>query len=204
MGQECGWRHAQKRWSWEFEDFEKESVESWDWTVEAESGISAIGAESWDLYRWGMELDLGRWRCSWVFGSLPTEILNITLLVSKNKSQKLIKPFVPETTESACICVLYYSCDWDHYSCVFQHLPPHLKSMRTGFFSGTFQGKCRLGQVSLESQMSFNSSVHFPLWNYFMSVFAWREVGIISSFYKNKNHGVQHVKYPGRLNSLSD
>ena len=54
-----------------------------------------------------------------IFGSLLTEILNITkcavrwddvsivrivsLPVSKNRSQKLIKPFVPETTESACI-----------------------------------------------------------------------------------------------------
>ena len=27
MGLECGWRHAQKRWSWEFEDFEKTVVE---------------------------------------------------------------------------------------------------------------------------------------------------------------------------------
>ena len=23
MGPVCGWRHAQKRWTWEFEDFEK-------------------------------------------------------------------------------------------------------------------------------------------------------------------------------------
>ena len=27
MELECGWRHAQKRWSWEFEDFEKTVVE---------------------------------------------------------------------------------------------------------------------------------------------------------------------------------
>ena len=26
MGLECGWRHAQKWWSWEFEDFEKMAV----------------------------------------------------------------------------------------------------------------------------------------------------------------------------------
>ena len=24
MGLECGWRHAQKSWSWEFEEFKKE------------------------------------------------------------------------------------------------------------------------------------------------------------------------------------
>ena len=34
MGLECGWRHARKRWSREFEDFEKVSVEKWDWTME--------------------------------------------------------------------------------------------------------------------------------------------------------------------------
>ena len=44
MGQECGWRHARKRLSWEFEEFEKESVESWDWTMVAESWVSAIEA----------------------------------------------------------------------------------------------------------------------------------------------------------------
>ena len=43
---EYGWRHVRKRWSWEFEDFEKESVESWHWTVEADSWVSAIGVWS--------------------------------------------------------------------------------------------------------------------------------------------------------------
>ena len=53
MELECGWRHAQKRWSWEFEYFE--------------------GTVSWVFYRWGMRLsfsDLDRQR--WI------EILNIT------------------------------------------------------------------------------------------------------------------------------
>ena len=28
---ECGWRHARKRWSLEFEDFEKEAVKIGPW-----------------------------------------------------------------------------------------------------------------------------------------------------------------------------
>ena len=47
IGLECGWRHAGKRWSWEFEDFEKESVEGWHWTIQA---------DSWVLCHWVREL----------------------------------------------------------------------------------------------------------------------------------------------------
>ena len=54
MGLECGWRHAQKRWSWEFEVFEKTSVE-----------YSAV--EIWILTVEEVELDLAVERCSWVF-----------------------------------------------------------------------------------------------------------------------------------------
>ena len=39
-GLECGWRHAQTRWSWEFEDFEKTSVEYS--TVERVVGCSTV------------------------------------------------------------------------------------------------------------------------------------------------------------------
>ena len=67
MGLECGWCHVRKRWSWEFEDFEKSQLKldhwgeswvfgrwelgcvrwgrelrSWDWTVEDESWIWAV------------------------------------------------------------------------------------------------------------------------------------------------------------------
>ena len=38
------WRYARKRWSWEIEDFEKESVESWLWTMQADNWVSAIEA----------------------------------------------------------------------------------------------------------------------------------------------------------------
>ena len=44
---ECEWRHARKRWSWEDEDLEKESVEGWHWTMELSVGDLAIESKSW-------------------------------------------------------------------------------------------------------------------------------------------------------------
>ena len=50
MELECEWRHTRKRWSWEFEDFDKESVGSWLW---------AMLADSWVVCHWGRQLKLG-------------------------------------------------------------------------------------------------------------------------------------------------
>ena len=44
MGLGCGWRHARKKWSWEFEDFEKSQLK-WD-----------HGGRELSLGHWGMEL----------------------------------------------------------------------------------------------------------------------------------------------------
>ena len=42
--------------------------------------------------------------------------------VAMDRSQKLINPFVSETTESAVfVYVLYYCCDWNLYGCSIQH-----------------------------------------------------------------------------------
>ena len=108
MGLECGWRHARKRWSWEFEDFEKESVGSWDWTMEAENWALCYWVESWigvveDVVRVlqiSTDRDLNITRCAAWLGSDSTGFAKtlkncVSLLVSKNRSQKLIKPFVP-------------------------------------------------------------------------------------------------------------
>ena len=74
MWLECGWRHVRKRWSWEFEDFEKEAVEGWHWTMQA---------DSWVLCHWSRKLSflpLRRRRLS--FSGLDRrrwiETLNIT------------------------------------------------------------------------------------------------------------------------------
>ena len=49
MGMEYELRHARKRWSWEFEDFEKESVESWHWTMEDESWVFYRCVGGWNF-----------------------------------------------------------------------------------------------------------------------------------------------------------
>ena len=76
MGLECGWRHALKRWSWEFEDFEKKSVGFWP--LKNVVGYSTVEDKSWVFYRWGMWFsfsDLNRQR--WI------ETLNITRYVAR-------------------------------------------------------------------------------------------------------------------------
>ena len=104
MGLECGWRHAEKRWSWVFEDFEKESVESWIW----------IG---WGFGHWVEELSFSD--LYWQF-DYERLLRIVSLLVSKNRSQKLINTFVPETKESACFR-LYMYCVLHMYTCNIQH-----------------------------------------------------------------------------------
>ena len=104
---------------------------SWDWTIEAESWVSAIVARvgysavgSWILTVgffgslpsgiW----DITRWAARWDGVSI-VRIVSLSLLVSPwIEVKKLIKPFVPETTESACIvfciciciCKVYNKC----------------------------------------------------------------------------------------------
>ena len=99
MRLERGWRHAQKRWPWEFEDFEKESVESWYWTMEADSWVLCHWVGSW-VFRISTGSDELR-------SKTPRNVPNVGsgvyivwwqktfkncvfLLVSKNRSQKLI------------------------------------------------------------------------------------------------------------------
>ena len=49
MGLECGWRHAQKRWAENLEDFEKESVEfrPWCWEIGVRPWCWEIGVRPW-------------------------------------------------------------------------------------------------------------------------------------------------------------
>ena len=67
MRLESEWRHARKRWSWEFEDFEKESVGSWLGPCRQTVGLPAIEADSWSwvstmvLRSCGLTRQLGFW-----------------------------------------------------------------------------------------------------------------------------------------------
>ena len=76
MRLECGWHHAQKRWSWEFEDFEKSHLR-------LDHGGRELsfchGGRELSFCHGGRELSsLPLRHVVGIFGSLPTEILNIT------------------------------------------------------------------------------------------------------------------------------
>ena len=115
MGLECGWCHARKRWSWEYEDFEKRVVklilDHGGWEVEfrpLEQRVEFFGSlpaeMNWDLKHHEMCQKLrGGVNIVWLQKTFKN---CVSLLVSKNRSQKLIKTLVPETTESACIMYL--------------------------------------------------------------------------------------------------
>ena len=151
MGLECEQHHAGKRLSWEFEDFEKESVGSW--LCKQTVGLSASMADSWSwgltmmVRIWGPTMMLRIWGPTmvlrnWGWTSWGTESWGIvtivwlrktfkncvSLLVSKNRSQKLIKlsylnngvawVFVFTCVFEPAYCVLYlymYCCCWYHW-----------------------------------------------------------------------------------------
>ena len=128
---ECGWRHARNRWSWEFEDFEKESVKK----LRLDDGSRELSSCCWDIY-----LDLGHWRCSWVFFIFTDRDLKhrkmccvfgmisivriVSFLVLKNWSQELInrsylKQHSPSVFAFAFVYVLYYC--WIDIITAIQH-----------------------------------------------------------------------------------
>ena len=114
----CGWRYAWKRWSWEFE---KEAVGSWDWTIELRQFSSCHWGESWILTvkkcSWDFRISTDRifkhhkMRRAFVGSDSIVSRVRIVSHPSCRRTEvkKLIKPFVPETIESACIwiCVLH-------------------------------------------------------------------------------------------------
>ena len=117
---ECGWRHPRKRWSWEFEDFEKTSVgfsplkdvvgyskvktRVGSSTIEAYGQVLPISTDG-DLKHNKMQRALGWGQHSMV--SIGFCELCLSPRVAMDRSQKLVNPFVPETTESACFACVY-------------------------------------------------------------------------------------------------
>ena len=122
MGLECGWRYARKRWSWEFEDFEKESFKIGP--LRRELGIRPLRVEFW------LSKDVVEF-CR----SLLTEILNITRCAmhwwgqhSKNCVSLLMSPwtevkklinglYLKQQSQPvfSIVYILCYSCNWYHY-----------------------------------------------------------------------------------------
>ena len=90
------WCHAQKPWSWEFEDFGKEAVGSWLWTnVGWQFGLPASMATIM-LRSWGPAMMLRNWdwttRCTKRWGVVSIVWLRKTFqnCLSPLRSQKLI------------------------------------------------------------------------------------------------------------------
>ena len=123
MGLECGWRHAQKRWSWEFEDFENTAVEIRPLKIQlsflplrhAVDFFRSRPAEmNWDLKHHKMRraLGLGQHRmvsigfqelslCSCRHGPKPE--INKPVLIRNERVHLYLYMY------------LYYCCDWYHY-----------------------------------------------------------------------------------------
>ena len=122
----CRWNHAQKRWSWEFEDFEKTSVKIGPLRRELRIRPRRVGF-------WPLKVVVG------FFGSLPTEILNITRCAARwggvsivrivflsschrRPNSEINKP-VRTWNDRVRLCfvfvyVLYYFCDWSHHGII--------------------------------------------------------------------------------------
>ena len=119
MRLECGRSHARKRWSWEFEDFEKDSVEIGLWRqIVKFSALWGIQLSFLPLRRRLSFSDLDRRRWIEILKHHKTHralgmvsivrIVSLSLRVAMNRSyQKQQSPSV------FCIYVLCYCCDWD-------------------------------------------------------------------------------------------
>ena len=116
MGLECGWRHVRKRCSWEFEDFPKESVEIWPWRQRVEFSTVAAVVKFFVSRPAEINRDLKHHEICRTLGVGSDSMVTLvwlaktlkncaSLLVSKNRSQEINKPFVPETIVSTCICI---------------------------------------------------------------------------------------------------
>ena len=106
MGLECGWRHARKRWSRGFEDFEKRQLRLDNW---GERWILTAERCSW-VFRISTDRDLKNHKMhrAWEWGQDSKNCVSLLSRVTIDRSQELINAFVPETKESACIV---YGCD---------------------------------------------------------------------------------------------
>ena len=119
MWLESGWRHARKRWSWEFEDFKKKVVEIEPLKTRVE--FSTVETCSW-VFQISTDRDLKHHKTRRALGMVS--IVRILSLASCRLTEvkKLIncsylKQQNPPVSEF--VYVLYYCCDW-HYGMAIQ------------------------------------------------------------------------------------
>ena len=133
---------------WEFEDFKKSrQLRIWDWTMQADYWVSTIGAENgvlchrvefstvavavkffvarpakinWDLKRHKVCGTLGDVvSIVWLRNTFKN---CVSLLVSKNRTQNLIKPFISEQRSPPAFVYMYLPVCLHMYACSIQQL----------------------------------------------------------------------------------
>ena len=118
MGLECGWRHARKRWSWEYEDFEEESVEKLRLDHWGESWILTVERCSW-VFQISNNRDLKYHKRRRALGWSQTFKNCVSLLMSPwDRKQKLINPKPVWNDRFGSYLYLYYYY-WYHQ--IIQH-----------------------------------------------------------------------------------
>ena len=146
MGLECGWRHAQKRWVENLKVLKTRQLRNWDWTMQANNWVLCHLVEFFSVaatvkfFRVSTSEDELR-------SKTPRDVSNVggvvsiiwyerlfknrvSLLVSKNRSQKLINLSYLNTGVAcvfvfACVSHLYWTVfvnefiplHWYHYGC---------------------------------------------------------------------------------------
>ena len=100
-----------RRWSREFEDFEKESVDSWDLTIEVESWSLAVERCSW-VFRISTDRGLKhhKMHCAWVGSDSMVSITRIVSLPSCRRTEVRNESTVRIWNDRvACICIEWFA-----------------------------------------------------------------------------------------------
>ena len=138
MGLECGWCHAWKRWSWEFEDFEKEAVEierveflplrhrvEFSTVAVTDKFFGTRPAKmNWDLIHYKMHVFF------WGGGQQSKNC--VSLLVLKNRNQKLINHLYLKQQSLPVFVNVFVSQLWlrSLWLWLYSHLPPITKTIK--------------------------------------------------------------------------
>ena len=142
MGFDCISRHARKGWSCEFEDFEKESVEGWHWTMESSSWgfghwievLSFFGSRptenNWDLKHHEMCRALGMVSIVWLRKTFKNFV---SLLGLKNRSHEInttVRSWNDRIRQCFAFVNVFVPLDWYDYCGYTTHL--QLQKFDTG------------------------------------------------------------------------
>ena len=100
-----GWRHVRKRWSWEFEDFEKTGI--WGSTVEARGWVFRIGSDHVGSQPAEMNWDFKHHKMHRAWGEGQYNMVSIDFLwfVSLSSCCQGLTVEINKFVHTACICI---------------------------------------------------------------------------------------------------